>query len=250
MLWAHRKQEDVEPTTATEIDSASTTTSVMDVSRIFDFARMTKSFEFIEADYVSNPRPLPETNRFVTAMREVLNLFDTLGAAFSFVRTDIDDKITIIEKFAISDTEQFSHLHDAVCHEMNTGKARVKTGDPPSCSRTLLRLMWALKFSDSLLEGLKKAFDPQSDLLENERTLKLAVSRAYEQALAKHHAWAIRKAVKTACLLLPSKETFILRLGLESDNRDASLGRLAASMSLLVKRMYSFYEANNILDLP
>lgn len=216
----------------------------------FSFERMTESFERIQRDYELEPRPLPSTDRFITSMREVLLLFEFLGSAFVFVKRDIDNKINVISEHRTRDPSNFGHLHDAVNYELRTNTARIEPGDSPSCSRTLLRLMWALKFADLLLDGLRKAFDPASDISSNERTLKWAVAYAYDAALAEHHSWTIRRTVKSACLLLPTKEYFINRLGLNDSLREEHLGRLALSMSPLVKRMYAFYETNQILDLP
>lgn len=217
---------------------------------VFSFERMTRSFEDIQREYEIHPRPLPSTCQFVTAMREVVNLFETLGTAFTFVKRDIDNKINVIDSFAANDPTNFAHLHDAVQFELRANTARIEQGAPPSCSRTLLRLMWALKFADRLLDGLKKAFDPNSDLTTNERTLKLAVGRAYDAALAENHSWTIRRTVKSACMLLPSKESFIQRLGVDTAECEEHFSRLAVSMSSLVSRMYAFYEENQILDLP
>lgn len=183
-------------------------------------------------------------------MREVIKLFETLGTAFTFVKRDMHTKIAIIDDFCQRDATNYQHLHDAVEFEIRTNAARIEPGDAPSFSRTLLRLMWALKFADLLLDGLRMAFDPSSDLSTSERTMKWTVGRAYESALAEHHSWTIRRAVKSACLLLPTKEVFFDRLGVKPDCRDHFLSRLALSMSPLVKRTYAFYESNHLLDLP
>lgn len=218
---------------------------------LFNFERTTKAFEQIQDTFSKDHQPLCNTTEFVTAMREVVNLFDILGSAFTFVRRDIENKINIIDSFGQRDAENYTHLYNGVQFELDVEKARIQPGDPPSCARTLLRLMWALKFADLLLEGLKMAFDAKSSLTPSERSLKWAVARAYEEALAEHHSWTIRRAVKSACMLLPTKETFVTRLGLTSpQKRDDSLTQLAVVMSPLVQRMYGFYNDESILDLP
>lgn len=225
-------------------------TAGCDVDEGFDFERMTCCFEKIDEEYRACQRPLPATASFVTAMREVVKLFETLGSAFSFVKKDMDLKIGIIASYAQTDPTHFEQLHDGVEYELRTNSARIEPGAPASCSRTLLRLMWALKFADVLLGGLRKAFDEKLNLPPCERTLKWVVNRAYEDALAEHHSWTIRRAVKSACVLLPSKESFVIRVRLTPAQRDDILGRLGACMSPLVKRMYAYYESNHILDLP
>lgn len=221
----------------------------------FDFERMTHAFELIDAEYrTPSPRPkrpLPSTARFLSAMSEVLALFETLGSAFTFVKRDIEKKLAIISHYAQRDPTHFSDLNDAVEFEIHTGALRVKQADgTPSCSRTLLRLLWALKFSDYLLEGLGKTFDHKSGLADVDRTLKWAVARAYDVALAEHHSWTLRKSVKSACLLLPTKESFMDRVGIDLDRREEFISRLAVSMSPLVDRMYKYYEERHLLELP
>lgn len=216
----------------------------------FDFERMTASFELIQSEFEASNHALPPTSLFVSAMSEVLKLFETLGSAFTFVKRDIHSKISIISRYHASNPAQYSDLTAAVLHELETSTTRRAPGTPPSCSRTLLRLMWALNFADGLLDGLALAFDPASDVSTSDRTLKWAVSRSYDASLAEHHSWTIRRAVKSACLLLPTKESFFDRLGVERKSRDAFLSRLAVSMSPLVKRMYAFYGQHDLLSLP
>lgn len=216
----------------------------------FDFIRMTECFERIQQEYENTGYELPSTSLFVTAMREVVKLFVTLGSAFTFVKRDLDIKIDIIATYARDDASHFAQLQQAVEYELSLNIARMEAGGRISCSRTLLRLMWALKFADLLLYGLKRAFDDNLKLLASERTLKYAVNHAYENALAEHHSWAIRRTVKSACLLLPTKESFMQRFGINDDARDSVLTRLAFCMSPLVERMYAYYDCNHILDLP
>lgn len=223
----------------------------------FDFERMTSSFELVQADFAILPsttahsRPLPSTSRFLHAMGEVLLLFETLGSAFTFVKRDIEKKLSVISRYAAAHPANFSDLNDAVFYERGRASLHARLPDgTPSCARTLLRLMWALKFADSLLDGLGQAFDPASKLRSYDRTLKWAVARAYDDALAEHHSWTIRRSVKGACLLLPTKEVFMDRVGVDLDRSEEFILRLSFSMSPLVKRMYTFYEKHDLLGLP
>lgn len=132
---------------------------------------------------------------------------------------------------------------------MATLRTKLPDGTP-SCSRTLLRLMWALKFSNYLLEGLGKTSDPESGLADGDRTLKWAVGRAYDSALAEHHSWAVRRSVKTACTLLPTTEAFMNRVGVDLKRSEGYISRLSVYMSPLVERMYKYYEEKDLLQLP
>lgn len=109
--------------------------------------------------------------------------------------------------------------------------------------------MWALKFADTLLHALGAAFDPNSKMRDYDRTLRFAVGKAYDDALAQHHSWTVRRSVKGACLLLPSKEAFMDRVGVDLSRRDEFIKRLSHSMSPLVTRMYAYYEKHDLLGL-
>lgn len=220
----------------------------------FDFEQMTRAFERVQDDFAADARPgrpLPTTERFLAAMGEVNKLFETLGSAFSFVKRDIEKKLATIARHLAADPEHYADLNDALEYETAHGLLEERNDEGlPSCARTLLRLMWALKFSDSLLEGLGQAFDPNSGLSYYNRSLKWAVARAYDAALAEHHSWTIRRTVKGACVLLPSKEMFMEKVGIDHNRREEYIQRLSVSMSPLVTRMYAHYDKHDLLALP
>lgn len=213
----------------------------------FDFDRMVLAFERVTFPSSTVDGALPHTHEFLDAMSEVLLLFDHLGSAFAFVRRDISLKTGILRRYAEDSPENFVHLGTAVQAEMDAGVVDLKP--PPSAARTLLRLMWALKFIDCLLSYLGAAFDPRSAMPEAERTLRAAVSSAYEEALAEHHSWTIRRTVRAALVFLPTKEVFMGRVCPNENNRQASLKRLATSMTPMTQTMYRFYETHDLLNL-
>lgn len=214
----------------------------------FDFERMVASFEAVT--FPSKPKTLrtrgglPHTDGFLEAMREVILLFDHLGSAFAFVRRDIQSKTSILRTYAKERPSRFGDLQSAVNSEVAEGVAAAKP--PPSAARTLLRLMWALKFIDVLLSHLKNAMASDSDMPPAQRTLRAAVSTAYEQALAEHHSWALRRTVRAALALLPTMETFVAKVGVTP----AHLQRLETSMTPIVRAMYRFYSKHDLLNLP
>lgn len=217
----------------------------------FEFSRMVQYFEKVTFPIPQEVRlekgGLPHTWVFLNAMSQVCLLFDQLGAAFGFVKRDIEMRTKTIGRYADEDPPGFHDLEHAVNREISNGQAFRKNQDKnPSTARTLLRLIWALKFIDVLLEHLKKAMDPDSDLPQNQRTFKAAVSIAYNEALAEHHNWAMRQTVGAAFNLLPSMHDFVHKIGAKPEY----LERLGKSMTPMVASMYKFYGQNNILKLP
>lgn len=213
----------------------------------FNFGRMVSAFEAVtfptSADVCRESGGLPDTQSFLSAMDEVILLFDHLGSAFTFVRRDISSKTQILLQYADASPSLYRDLECAVNAEIEAGTADLKP--PPSGARTLLRLMWALKFIDVLLGHLREAMKPNSKIPVEERTLRAAVSVAYERALAEHHSWALRKTVRTALALLPTMETFVSKIGATPKY----LTRLESSMTPIVEHMYRFYEKKRLLEL-
>jgi Glycolipid transfer protein (GLTP) len=227
----------------------------------FEFEKMVTAFEavlFVDAPDSSDPR-LPLAAPFLDAMCEVALLFDHLGGGFAFVRRDIASKVALLRAHAPADDD----LTAAVTAEFTVGSRRPQKNDPPTATRTLLRLMWATQFIDVLLRELAAAFaaesgsDVSSEVSEGGLlarrgaelrigTLREAVAAAYEESLAPHHSWGIKRTVNAACYLLPSKEVFVEKLGVDLSKRNEYFRRIDASLTPMVAQMYAFYALHNL----
>lgn len=108
----------------------------------FSFERMLVSFESLTFSY-DGDSALPDTEPFVVAMKEVGKLFDHLGTGFGFVKRDVEQKVEVVVTLTGVDPEGNKSLQDGVLREIRENKHRVK--NPPSLSRTILRLMWATR---------------------------------------------------------------------------------------------------------
>lgn len=214
-------------------------------TRQFDFGRLVASFESVTFP-ASAPPTLPHTAPFLAAMDEVLLLFDHLGAAFAFVRRDISSKTSLLRAYSAAAPARFSALAPPILGEAAGSSA----GVGPGAGRTLLRLMWALKFIDCLLAYLHETKRAGTCLAGEEATLRAAVAHAYAEALAEHHSWALRRTVRAALALLPSADAFLDKVCPDARMRAAYLGRLARSMTPLRETMYAFYAKHDLLGLP
>lgn len=204
----------------------------------FSFERLVASFQKMSfakpSNKVNEEGALPNNcTCFLKAIDEIILLFDELGAAFGFVAHEIQRKADLLKSYSAQSPRRYVSLENAVSEEVRDGTADRKP--PPSGSRTLLRLMWALKFIDCLLKNLHT----------NHGTLKQAVTVAYNSALAEHHAWPLRTSVKAAINVLPSKEHFVNRIGATK----TLVEKLSAILSPMVTAMYKYYEKRKLLDL-
>jgi len=137
------------------------------------------------------------TQEYVYGYKELLKFFDKLGMVFSFVKTDVDGKLDILQKYVDGiNKSHFETVQLAMEYEIKTNL--LKSTEPPSYSRTLLRLHRALKFIILFLKDL-------ADVPASQSSSKIA-SSAYEQTLANHHGWVIRNTVKVGLYSLPNRK--------------------------------------------
>lgn len=170
---------------------------------------------------------------------EMAKFFNILGRAFSFVQSDILSKAKIVESYGEKFRPEKGSLQEIIEAELANGTCSVN--QPPSCSRTVLRLLWATHFLHVLVQKLTK----------NETTpLRSCIREAYDIALKDHHSWAIQKAVHAALVFLPSREFFYKKIGVDTSKRDSYMKRGDAALGTIVTRMYRFYERNELLQLP
>ncbi|KAK8785596.1 hypothetical protein V5799_008039 [Amblyomma americanum] len=136
-----------------------------------------------------------DMDAYITAYRELSKFFDDLGSLFGFINSDVKSKLDILEEYRQSpDTaDNYETLNTMIEYEKQT--EIIANEKKPSGSRTLLRLHRALEFVASLFKAISTANDDAS-------VGKLA-QESYDQTLAKHHPWLIRKGASIAMLTLP-----------------------------------------------
>lgn len=210
----------------------------------FDFEEMTTAFERIETEHrTRNPspdirHPLPSTDALLHAVAELTKLFERLGAGFGFVKRDLSSKTALLARYAAGGAGVYADVNELLVKEKRDGECVVRSDGGPGGARTVLRLMWALRFADGLLGDVGKG-----------DSLRVAVCRAYDDALAEHHSWPVRRSVKAACVLLPGRDVFLERIGVAEERQEEYLERLKGSLSMLVKRMYCVYGELGLLGL-
>lgn len=184
-----------------------------------------------------------DMDAYITAYRELSKFFDDLGSLFGFINSDVKSKLDILEEYRQSpDTaDNYETLNTMIEYEKQT--EIIANEKKPSGSRTLLRLHRALEFVASLFKAISTANDDAS-------VGKLA-QESYDQTLAKHHPWLIRKGASIAMLTLPKiQELFAKALPDEKLNLRALVTSVSEEAYKVYKFTQSVYEQNNILDLP
>jgi len=185
--------------------------------------------------------------KFAVAYREFIKFFDFLGKVFGFVKSDLVDKLDIIEREIAQEQQDrdgvnvyYVTIHGAVVYEKSIGK--------DTATVAILRLMRGLDFIRRFLEGLNKNQDT------NKKPYDLALA-AYEQTLAFRHTWTVRQLVKAGLCLLPSKKNLILYMhtGVPASNSRSENDLLYQEFLDQFQKVYSIihklYEKHDFLEL-
>ncbi|KAJ6832117.1 putative accelerated cell death 11 [Iris pallida] len=161
--------------------------------------RIAEAFEPLAASAKSkgssSSSPPMEVGPFSEACSRVSILFGCLGFAFKFAEKDYVSKVEDLAEASKS----FSTLQSLL--DLDIGQNTVRQGG--SHSRNLLRVKRGIDMVRVLFEQI---------LVTEGNSLKDPASVAYEKVFARHHGWAIRKAVAAGMYALPTKAQLLKKL--------------------------------------
>lgn len=179
---------------------------------------------------------------YVDAYEELSKLFSILGSVFGFVTSDVVEKIGILREYRSSEvSEKYVSIQSMIQYEVETKTTNNKK--KASGSRTLLRLHRALEFTSRLLSDLKVA--------EEHEKMSHLTKTAYDDTLARHHPWLIRKGVHVAVYTLPSRKHFLEKLKVEDVEKAKDLlGRVSDVQKEIFVITEELYAKESLLDLP
>ncbi|XP_015794773.1 ceramide-1-phosphate transfer protein [Tetranychus urticae] len=184
---------------------------------------------------------------YIEAYKELQKFFNCLGTVFSFVTSDVESKINILECYRNDQNcgADYKTLQSMIEYEAKNNL--LKSEDRPSGARTLLRLHRALEFISKFILEVSK--------LEDLAATGPAARSAYQSTLAKYHPWVIRKTASLAMYGLPNREQLIIRaFGGEPGGNKALYTQTMINLAELSETAYNItnklYEDNNLLDLP
>lgn len=183
-------------------------------------------------------------DKYVEAYKELMRFFDLLGSVFAFVTSDVQSKIKILQQYLISENARhYGTVRSMINHEVTNNLTRVQ-GNPPSGSRTLLRLHRALKFIIRLFGDLKSMNDSDK--------ISAVTFKAYDETLAQHHTWIVRKAVGLAVYAMPSRQGLSEKMihGGTEEQLKKLLGDFVEEVQPVYDSIQSVYADNELLDLP
>ncbi|VDK44237.1 unnamed protein product [Anisakis simplex] len=169
-------------------------------------------------------------------------LFALLGTVFTFVRSDVEEKESILSSLYSSDREHYATVHSMISWECRDGTPKANG------SRTLLRLHRALQFVNDFLISLRDASE--------DAQLSWLCRRSYERTLSQYHGWFIRQGVSLASYTLPSRCIFIRKIagtGQQTPPEERindAIDRMVDASTMVYDRVQKIFSACDLLDLP
>ncbi|XP_029995534.1 ceramide-1-phosphate transfer protein [Sphaeramia orbicularis] len=183
---------------------------------------------------------------YVAGWRGLVKFLNSLGSVFGFISKDAVNKIQILVTFLNGENgSQYVTVQSMVKYELDNQLVDLtKRGSyPESGCRTLLRLHRALRWLELFLERLRTS-------TEDSKTSAMC-SESYNESLAQHHPWAIRKASGLAFCMLPGRPAFfeVMNVG-PPEQVVAMLGEALPLISEVYQITEDLYAQHNLLDLP
>uniref|UniRef100_UPI0037E73FAD ceramide-1-phosphate transfer protein n=1 Tax=Semicossyphus pulcher TaxID=241346 RepID=UPI0037E73FAD len=183
---------------------------------------------------------------YVAGWRGLVKFLNSLGSVFGFISKDAVNKVKILVGHLEGENgSQYVTFQAMVKYELDNDLVDLtKRGShPESGCRTLLRLHRALRWLELFLERLRTSS-------EDSKT-SVMCAEAYNESLAQHHPWVVRKAAGMAFCVLPGRPAFLEVMNVGTPEQVvAMLGEALPLISDVYQITEELYAQNNMLDLP
>ncbi|XP_012060595.1 PREDICTED: ceramide-1-phosphate transfer protein [Atta cephalotes] len=178
---------------------------------------------------------------YLEAYNELYKFFQLMGSVFSFVSSDLKQKIDVLTELKSKDAQNYMTVKSMIEYEREN--KLLEKADFVNGARTLLRLHRGLDFIREFLQQL-------GDLTDVEKTTSCCQD-AYNKTLAKHHPWMIRKAAIVAMYTMPSREILFKKVCGENVQRNIDvLPKMLEVTADVFNRTDSIYEIYQLHALP
>ncbi|CAG9768305.1 unnamed protein product [Ceutorhynchus assimilis] len=182
---------------------------------------------------------------YLESFEELNKFFNLMGTVFGFVSKDLRQKMDHLNNL-LKDNEtshKYKTVKTMIEHEKENDLLQ-KRGFI-SGSRTLLRIHRGLEFIQLFL---KKIGD-----LQDHDSSSPSCREAYDQTLAKHHSYLIRKGAQVAMYTLPTRENLLKRVcgGIDEIQRAINLlPKTLAASTVVYTRIETLYSLHDLHNLP
>ncbi|XP_011161159.1 ceramide-1-phosphate transfer protein [Solenopsis invicta] len=178
---------------------------------------------------------------YLEAYNELYKFFQLMGSVFSFVSSDLKQKIDILNDLKNKNTQNYTTVKSMIEYEREN--KLLEKSDFVNGARTLLRLHRGLDFIKEFLQQL-------GDLTDVDKTT-YCCQDAYNKTLAKHHQWVVRKAAVVAMYAMPTREALFKKVCGENVQRNIDvLPKMLEVTADVFNRTDSIYETYQLHTLP
>jgi hypothetical protein len=150
---------------------------------------------------------------------------------------DIKEKMEILNEFTDKEFKNYETILKAIEYETQN---KLIEKNKNNAARTLLRLHRALLFIYKFIEKVCKSDDIKSSSLCIE---------CYDNTLAKHHSWVVRKAAKLGMHTLPKREVLYSYM-LPAPDDTKYFPMFIQRIENVYNITQAIYEKHQLLDLP
>lgn len=171
--------------------------------------------------------------------------FALMGSIFSFVSSDLVDKVNILNSFLEDEATSYQFATCKSMMEYEKSNNLLEKQNYVSGSRTLLRLHRGLDFIRKFLLKL-------SELNENDNTAK-ACKQVYNETLANYHTFWIRQGAYIAMVTMPNRRDLLSRVCPQEEQLAQTLQLLPDALEVMSKvydRMENLYTMHDLHSLP
>ncbi|XP_017865981.1 PREDICTED: ceramide-1-phosphate transfer protein [Drosophila arizonae] len=182
---------------------------------------------------------------YLEAYEEIMKFFLLMGSVFTFVSSDVRNKLDILYDLRQQDNEENKHFDSIKTMLLyEKGASLLHQKGYVSGSRTLLRLHRGLEFVYEFLLRLQ-------DVADEEKAHHICKS-AYNDTLAKHHPFLIRKGAQVAMFAIPTRGELFKRVCNDANVSNAiqRLPDMLRNMQNVYNRTDQLYTLEELHSLP
>uniref|UniRef100_A0AAQ6ISJ2 Glycolipid transfer protein domain-containing protein n=1 Tax=Anabas testudineus TaxID=64144 RepID=A0AAQ6ISJ2_ANATE len=185
---------------------------------------------------------------YLSSWDELVKFMDALGPMVGLISKEIESKTSIILTGKNKVSKHIGAYHSVrsmIWVELNRGVVNFHHQTDSGC-RTLLRLHRALLWLKLFLEKLAET--PATGHFRSPSEL---CREAYQNTLAMHHTWFVRRAAELAFIALPERGFFFRLVCVQNqEGLRTILNRVARAIGEVYDRTQKALEENGMLDLP
>ncbi|KAI4465021.1 glycolipid transfer protein-related [Holotrichia oblita] len=181
---------------------------------------------------------------YLNSYEELNKFFNLMGAVFGFVSKDLKSKIDTLVDLQKQNESNFKTVKKMMEYEKHNNLLH-KNGYT-SGSRTLLRLHRALDFIRLFLKSVGE--------LKNEDSTASVCRQAYDNTLAKHHPFLIRKGAQVAMYTMPTRQDLLRKVcGNDDEHIQNTINILPKTLevsAVVHQRIENLYTLHSLHNLP